>query len=194
MDALDRLLQRHTVKKFHPEPLGNEVVDNALKVAHRTPTSLNSRPVKIYDISVHVRDEWLAHQVPAQTAPHLFLLTYSTEVAISHIRTGFAKKFNCAPSDEKIEGLLDQYVRPGSEHYPELQLYLTAGYFSAALEMQGGGGCWIRGFDDDMCRTAVGIPADEKPGLLFAAGTPADDWIPSETEWIRPFSEFFEKK
>lgn len=194
MDVLDRLLQRHTVKKFRPEPLGAEVIENALKIAHRTPTSLNSRPVKIYDISGHVHEDWLAHQVATQTAPHLFLLTSSLVAAEKNIRAGFAQKFGCKTNDEKIEKVLDQYVRSEHTPYAELQLYLTAGYFSAALEMQGAGGCWIRGFDNNACREAVGLPDEETPGLLFAAGTPADDWTPSETEWVRPFGEFFEKK
>jgi len=194
MDALDRLLQRHTVKKFRPAALAPEVIKNALKIAHRTPTSLNSHPVKIYDISSHVHDDWISHQVATQTAPHLFLLTSSLAAAEQNIRTGFAKKFDCAPDDKKIEKILDQYVRPGGEHYPKLQLYLTAGYFSAALEMQGAGGCWIRGFDNNACRAALDIPDDETPGLLFAAGTPADDYTPAETEWVRPFNKFFEKK
>lgn len=194
MDAVDRLLQRHTVKKFRPDPLAPEVIQNALRIAHRAPTSLNSRPVKIYDISSHVHDDWLSHQTPTKTSPHLFLLTGSLSAAEQHVRAGFSKIFDCAPTAPKIENLLDTLVRSDPEHYPLLQLYLTAGYFSAALEMQGAGGCWIRGFENDSCRAAVNIPDDETPGLLFAAGTPADDWTPSETEWVREFREFFEKK
>ncbi len=167
---IKRLLNRHTVKTFTEEKLSPELIENALKIARRTPTSLNSKPVQIFEITKHLKDEWLNHQVPVQTATHLFALTFSSETAEKNIRKGFAEKFGCECNDEKIENLLDQYVRPGGDHYPELQLYLTAGYFSASIEMMGGSGCWIRGFDPTVAKKELNIPKHETVGLLFAAG------------------------
>lgn len=167
---IDRLLTRHTVKVFTDEKIPQEILDKTLEIARRTPTSLNSRPVRIIDISEHLKDEWLSHQIPVQTAQHLFAFTFSLDTAIDHIREGFSQKFGCEPDDEKIENLLDQYVRPGGDHYPELQLYLTAGYFSASLEAQGAGGCWIGGFDREVAKKVLNIPTHESIGLLFAAG------------------------
>ncbi len=168
---LNRLLSRHTVKHFTSEKLSQELVDNALNIARKTPTSLNSRPVRIFEITEHLKDDWLNHQLPVQTATHLFALTFSTETAEKNIRKGFSEKFDCFEDDEKIENLLNQCVRKeGADHYAELQLYLVAGYFSASIEMQGGSGCWIRGFDPETAKKELGIPEHESVGLLFAAG------------------------
>ncbi len=167
---IDRLLTRHTVRNFTKEKLSPEVITTALKIAHKTPTSLNSRPVRVFEISEHMKDDWISHQVPVQNAQHLFALTFSSQTAEKNIREKFSKKFGCDLNDEKVENILDQYVRPGGEHYPELQLYLTAGYFSASIELQGGCGCWIRGFDRDIAKKELNIPEHESVGLLFAAG------------------------
>ena len=167
---INRLLSRHTVKNFTGEKLSPELIDNALNIARKTPTSLNSRPVRIFEITDHLEADWLSHQLPVQTATHLFALTFSMETAEKNIREGFAVKFGCAEDDEKIEDLLNQYVRPGGDHYPELQLYLTAGYFSASIEAQGGSGCWIRGFDQNVAKKELNISEHESVGLLFAAG------------------------
>jgi len=78
--------------------------------------------------------------------------------------------FGAKTDDKRIEGLLDNYVRPGGEHYPELQLYLVAGYFSATLEAQGATGCWIRGFDRDIAKKELNVSEHETVGLLLAAG------------------------
>lgn len=167
---IDRLLARHTVRDFTKEKLSPELIETALKIAAKTPTSLNSRPVRVFEISEHMRDDWISHQVPVQNAQHLFALTFSSETAEKHIREKFAEKFGCDLNDEKVENVLNQYVRPGGEHYPELQLYLTAGYFSATLEALGGSGCWIRGFDRDIAKKELNVPQHETVGLLFAAG------------------------
>lgn len=167
---IDRLLTRHTVRDFTEEKLPQELINNALKIAAKTPTSLNSRPVRIFEISEHMKEEWINHQVPVQNAPHLFALTFSSKTAEKNIRAKFAEKFGCDTNDEKVENVLNQYVRPGGEHYPELQLYLTAGYFSATLEAQGATGCWIRGFDRDLAKKALDVAEHETVGLLFAAG------------------------
>lgn len=167
---IDRLLNRHTVREFTDKKLSQELIDTALKIAAKTPTSLNSRPVRVFEISEHMKEEWINHQVPVQNASHLFALTFSSDVAEKHIRTNFAEKFGCEIDDEKVENVLNQYVRPGGEHYPELQLYLTAGYFSASLEAMGASGCWIRGFDRNEAKKALDVAEHETVGLLFAAG------------------------
>lgn len=167
---IDRLLNRHTVREFTSEPLPKEVLDAALTIATKTPTSFNSRPVRIIDISAHRKDEWLSHQVSVQTAPHLFALTFSSELAEKNIREKFSQKFGCDLDDEKVEKMLDASVRASGDHYAELQLYLVAGYFSASIEAMGGSGCWIRGFDREIAKEALQLKGDETPGLLFATG------------------------
>lgn len=167
---IDRLLVRHTVKTFTEEKLSSEVIENALTIAHRTPTSLNSKPVRIFEITEHLNSEWLSHQLPVKTATHLFALTFSSETAEKNVRAEFAKKFGCDVDDEKVEDVLNKYVRPSGDTYPKLQLYLTAGYFSASIEAQGGAGCWLGGFDPTVAKKELGIPEHESVGLLFAAG------------------------
>ena len=167
---IDRLLARHTVREFTEEKLPQELIDTAIQIAEKTPTSFNSRPVRIRDISDHKEEEWLSHQVSVQTAPHLFVLTFSSKLAEKHIREKFAEKFGCAVDDEKVEKILDSSVRASGDHYAELQLYLVAGYFSASIEAQGGSGCWIRGFDRDIAKKELQLEGDETAGLLFAAG------------------------
>jgi nitroreductase len=167
---IDRLLSRHTVRTFTEEKLSPSLLLSALAIADRTPTSFNSRPVRIIDISQHKNAEWLSHQIAVQTAPHLFALTFSSQLAEKHIREKFSEKFGCDMNDEKVEKILDASVRASGDHYAELQLYLVAGYFSASIEVQGGSGCWIRGFDRDIAKKELHVEEHETVGLLFAAG------------------------
>ncbi len=167
---IDRLLNRHTVRDFTEEKIPQELIDTALQIAVKTPTSFNSHPVRILDISQHKNAEWLSHQVSVQTAPHLFALTFSSQLAEKHIREKFSEKFGGDMNEEKMEKILDSSVRASGDHYAELQLYLVAGYFSASIEVQGGSGCWIRGFDRDIAKKELQLEGDETPGLLFAAG------------------------
>ena len=167
---IDRLLARHTVRDFADKKLPQELIDAAITIAEKTPTSLNSRPIRVFEISEHLKDEWISHQAPVQNAPHLFALTFSSETAEKNIRAKFAEKFGCELNDEKVEKMLDVSVRASGDHYAELQLYLVAGYFSATLEAQGATGCWIRGFDRDIAKKELNVSEHETVGLLLAAG------------------------
>lgn len=190
--SLQNLLTRKTVKNFVSQPLPADIVDTALRIAHRAPTSVNSRPTRIYDIT-HYRDApWLANQQSVKTAEKIWLFAWSAVEAERNIRTMLTKRFG-VPDDTRLEAMLDRLFRPAPAEFCRCQTYLTAGYFTAALESAGIAGCYIGGFDRDGAKAALkDLPADVMPELVYAAGF-ADTANPGshETEFVRPFEHFY---
>ena len=191
MSNIENLLKRKTVKKFLDKEAPKEILDKAVQVAYRTPTSLNSRPVILVDISDKKEAEWLAGQQAPQSAPHLFLLAFSPEAGVANARAFLAGRYGSSLEAEEVNAKIKKIVGNSLE-WARQQVYLTAGYFSATLEAQGISGCWIAGFDKELAQKNLGLPEGYLPELIFACGY-ADENNPGgyETEYIRKFEDFY---
>ena len=100
MLELKNLLNRKTVKNFLPEKIDPRILENAVRVAWRAPTSLNSKPVILLDISSHRNEGWIANQPAVKTAPHLFL--FATTMEAARISGCFSAGFDKAEATEKL--------------------------------------------------------------------------------------------
>jgi nitroreductase len=188
---IKNLLSRKTTRNFLPDKVEAKILEDAIKVAYKTPTSLNSRPVILCDITKHREDSWIAHQQAVKTASHIFLFAVSEAAAEANARKTLAPRFCTTPNDEKVSVTFEKIV-PQKSEWAMQQIYLTASYFAATLEASGVSGCFVAGFDKAAAEKSLQLPKGYKIGLLFACGY-ADKANPGwqENEFARSFEEFY---
>ncbi|MFA5352010.1 MAG: nitroreductase family protein [Candidatus Gracilibacteria bacterium] len=191
MFEIKNLLNRKTTRNFLPQKIENEIVENALRVAWKTPTSLNSKPVIICDISNHAKDAWIEKQQAVKTASHVFLFAVNEEVAEANAKKILAPRFGCDTDDEKVSVTFEKIVANRRE-WATQQIYLVASYFAATLEANGVSGCFIAGFDKSAAEKELKLLVGYKVGLVFACGyTDKENPGWQETEFARSFEEFY---
>ncbi len=191
MFEFSNLLARKTIKNFLDKKVDPEILESAIKVAHRTPTSLNSRPVILLDITKHQDEEWIAQQAAVKNAVHVFLLAVSENVGEENARKFLAGRYGSDIDDARVEEVMQRIIANKKE-WATQQAYLTAGYFGTALEASGVSGCFIAGFDKDKCGEIVKLPTGYRAELIFACGY-ADSENPgsNKTESARSFENFY---
>jgi nitroreductase len=169
MFDIQNLLQRKTVRDFLPREIDNEILENAILVAEKTPTSLNSKPVILLDISKRKNEDWIAMQPAAQNSPHLFLLAGNAELGEMNARKMLAERYESETDDEKVNVIISKViVSPAA--WVSQQVCLVAGYFVATLEASGVSGCFIGGFDKKIATENLKLPEGYKAELIFACG------------------------
>ena len=190
MFEIKNLLARKTVKNFLPEKVSAEILENAIRVAWRTPTSLNSRPTILLDISSRRNENWIASQPAVKTAPHLFLFAGNAKIGEANARKFLANRFD----DEKVEATIRRIVAD-REEWARQQIYLAAGFFAATLEASGVAGCFIAGFEKEVAGKILRLPENYFPEIIFAAGfaDPENDGS-IKTDFVRKFDNFFFSK
>jgi nitroreductase len=168
-----------------------EILENATRVAWRTPTSLNSKPVILLDISKHCAEDWISAQPAVATAPHLFLLATNPDQGEKNAREFLDDRYGSEVDDARVNETMQRIVAD-KEVWAVQQVYLTAGYFAATLEASGVSGCFIAGFDKVKCAKNVELPDGYTPELIFACGyaDPENDGS-HETESARKFEDFY---
>ena len=191
MFKIENLLNRRTVKNFSAEKIPVEILDNAIQVAYRTPTSLNSRPVILLDISDKKNEEWISHQAAVKTAPHLFLFAVSSEVGELNARKFLAGRYGTEIGDTKVNETIQKIIAKRDE-WARQQVYLIAAYFAATLEAGGVAGCFIAGFDKNIATSELPLPENYSAELIFACGiaNPEDDGS-HDTDSARRFEDFY---
>jgi len=191
MFEIKNLLNRRTVKNFSAKKIPSEILANATRIAYRTPTSLNSRPVILVDISSKKNESWIAHQAAVKTAPHLFLLAVNPKIGEQNARKFLSGRFGTTLDDIKVSQIISK-IMVNRESWACQQIYLTAGYFSAILEASGISGCWIAGFEKEIATKNLNLPAGYSPELIFACGyKDVENPENFETEFARSFEEFY---
>lgn len=189
---LTPITTRKTVKNFLPQEIPADVINTALHAAWRAPTAYNARPTRIYDITDKREAAWLTGQQSPKTANRLFLLCFSPLEAEQNIRAFIARRFGTATDDAKVDTVIARGLTPHAAEFCRSQLHLSAGYFSAALELSGVAGCWIAGFDKAAAKIDLALPGDITPELVYACGyaNPEDPGT-NETDFVRPFENFY---
>jgi len=191
MFEIENLLRRRTVKNFLPEKIPEKILANAVRVAWKSPTSLNSRPVILLDISDRRNDEWIAHQTAVRNAPHIFLFAVSPEAGEKNARKFLAGRFGEELGGAKVDAMIAKIVANRAE-WARQQIYLTAGFFAATLEAAGAAGCFVAGFDKKLATAELNLPENYSAELIFATGLadPENDGS-VETDFVRKFDDFY---
>lgn len=191
MLEIKNLLNRRTVKNFLDKKIDAEILDNAIRVAWKAPTSLNSKPVILLNITQHKTEDWISAQPAVATAPHLFLFAVSPDQGEANARAFLAGRYGSEIGDAKVSAAMERIVK-NKEAWAIQQVYLTAAYFAATLEASAVSGCFIAGFSKDECRQNVALPEGYQAELIFACGyaNPENDGS-HETESMKSFDDFY---
>lgn len=187
MLEIKNLLTRKTVKNFLPEKIDSEILQSALRVAHRAPTSLNCRSVILLEISKWKNADWLSGQLAPRSAPHLFLFAFNPEIGELNARKFLAGRYGTEIGETKVNETFAR-IAENKEEWARKQIYLVAGYFAATLEAAGVQGCFIGAFD----KKKVQLPPGYQAELIFACGH-QDPQNPGTTKtgFARSFEEFY---
>lgn len=192
MTDIKTLLTRKTIKQFREEAIPEDVLETALKIAYKSPTSMNSRPVTMRDVTEKRDAEWILNQISTKTADRIFLFSCNPNEGEMNARRFLADRMGVDIYDEKINGFVERFIAPDKEGMMKQQLYITAGYFSAALEAEGVGTCYIAGFDREKCKSDLELEEDVYPELLMSCGyADLEDPMSTETDFVRSFDEFY---
>lgn len=191
MFEIENLLNRRTVKNFLPKKIPDEILTDAIHVAWKSPTSLNSRPVILLDISERKNEDWISHQAAVKSAPHIFLFAANAEIGETNAREFLAGRFDSKTDDEKVNSMIAK-IAANRDEWAREQIYLTAGFFAATLEASGVAGCFVAGFDKKLATEKLELPENYSAELIFACGfaNPEDDGS-VETNSARSFENFY---
>ena len=191
MFEIENLRHRRTVKNFLDKRIDQEILDKAIQVAYRAPTSLNSRPVILLNISNHASDEWIKFQPAVKTAPHIFLFAVSPEAGEANARKFLAGRYGAKIGDEKVSATINRIVA-NRDTWSRQQVYLTAAYFAAVIESAGASGCFVADFDKKIATEELKLPENYSAELIFACGFPNPENDGStETDFVRKFDNFY---
>lgn len=171
-DVLEAIRRRHSVRKFEPDPVPDEVLLTLLEAAQQAPSAMNLQPWEFVVVRRPETKEALArattgHNVDiVRTAGASFVCLASLRQADAlaslieeQIRAGTATPYRQAAVRRLRE---DQPYRRElvltNTYIAIAQLLLAAQKFDLAT-------LWMTGFDGERVKAAVGAPADD---YLFA--------------------------
>ncbi len=157
--------ERYSVRKFKPEHLPQDVIDNILAAASLAPTGCNNQPVRILVLNT---DEAIERLRPC-TKCHF------------HTPTAMLVCHNTAESWRRVyDGALSSPVDAA----------IVATHMMLAAHNEGVGCCWVMHFDPDAMKKAFSIPEGIEPLALLVMGYPAEDARPLDMHYAtRPAEE-----
>ena len=148
---------RHSIRNFTPDPVPDEVIVRAVRIAQRTPSVCN-------------RQAWRVHVYTSPEDKEVVLRTQNGNSGFGHL----AARVLLISSDSRV------YVTSGERH----QAYVDGGMFAMslvyALQAQGVASCCLNlcnyFFQDVAVHSACQIPAFEVPIMMIAIGYPAAEF------------------
>jgi len=144
-DTIQTILNRRSVRKYQPRPVGEEDLARILEAGRQAPSAANRQPWHFVVVKEKEQRKKLAGACSGQT--------WMAEAGV--IIAGVGK-----PSVNEKWHAVDVAIA--------LENMILA---AAAL---GYGTCWIGAFDQDQVKEVLGIPADMTVVALTPVGAPAD--------------------
>ncbi len=187
-----RMQQRRSCRDFSDRPLGRELIEALIAVAHTAPSGANRQPWHF----VAVDDPALKHEIreaaeAEERASYARRMPPAWLAALEPLGTGPEKPFlDVAPwlvvifqrSWERVEG------RKEPNYYPMESTGLAAGMFLTACHLAGLATLTHTPSPMKFLREILRRPENEKPFLLIPVGYPADGcMVPKITK--RPLTE-----
>lgn len=178
MDFMEISKQRHTVRKYAQQPVGQEKIDKILEAGRWAPTAINAQPQRILvmdtkenldkvkefctfgwqkkyvDLAKEFDTEDHNNIVIYYGAPVVMLVCYDKAACWTH------------PESGKTSGATDATI--------------VATHMMMEATSLGLGSAWISYFDVSKARTMLNIPENWQPVCMLYVGYPADDFKPNE--------------
>ena len=144
MNAIEKMKNRRSIRKFKNEPVAEEIMNNILEIGRLSPTATNTQP-------------W--HFVVARDRKEKEACAFGGfnrfAVDASFVVVGFYRK------SESI-----------MERYSLMDVTIALQSMVLAACVQGIGSCWIGAFDENNLRATLNLPADSRLVGAVAFGIP----------------------
>jgi nitroreductase len=157
--------ERYSVRKFKPEHLSKEVIDEILKAGHLAPTGCNFQPQRILVLNTDESMEKLKNCTKCHfDAPTAMLVCHNKEESWKRVYDGALS----SPVDAVI----------------------VTTYLMLAAQNEGVGSCWVMHFDPVAMAETFHLPQNIEPIALLVMGYPSDDAKPLDMQFKnRPIEE-----
>lgn len=153
-DFMHLVSDRHSVRTYSPEPLGEEDVNKVLEAARLAPSACNRQPWKFYVVeNAAVRHAMLAKSRPG------FL-----DAPVLIVAVGIHDEAWHRPAD-------------GKDH-TDVDVSIAVEHMCLAAEANGLDTCWVCSFDTDAVRRALNLADTEEPIALLPLGKKTSGEIP----------------
>jgi nitroreductase len=163
MTFLELAARRCSIRKFRPDPVEQEKLEQVLEAARLAPSACNLQPWTF----VVLRDESRRRELSA-AFPRDWLSKAPVIVA--------------ACCDTKAAWTRHQ---DGKRH-GDVDLAIAVEHMALAAAELGLGCCWVCAFDPAVARKALGLPEGIEPVVLLPLGYPAEEGAPKKR---KPLSE-----
>ncbi len=151
MDLVECIERRHSVRAFKKDPVPDDFVDEALRLAILAPSAGN---LQARDFVV-VRDDEMKSKLAVAAHGQHFLRSAPVVIV-------------CCANLERIES----YGPRGRELYCLQDVAASAEHLMLYATSQGYGACWVGAFEERAVSTALGIPKEVRAVAMIPIGVP----------------------
>ncbi len=171
MDFMKLIKDRFSVRKFKPEHLKKEVIDEILLAGHVAPTGCNYQPQRILVLNTDESMKKLSKCTPCHfNAPTAMVIGYNKNES-------WVRKY-----DKAMTAPVDAAI--------------VATHMMLSAQSLGVGSCMVMAYNPEILKNEFNIPDEYEMTLILVMGYPADDAVPLDMhEKVRPIEEtvFYEK-
>lgn len=153
MKFIELAEKRCSIRKYKPDPVPEELLNEVLQAGRLAPTAKNLQPFHFIVVRESVRLDELAKAYPApflREAP--VVIVVCTEASAAWTRG-----------------------RHDGKNYAEVDTAIAVDHMTLAAADLGLGTCWIAAFDPEKVSAAMGLPDAVEPLILMPLGYPHED-------------------
>ena len=150
MEVMEAIRTRRSIRKYKPDPVPDDILQDVLNAARLAPSAGNRQP-------------WL------------FIVVRDPEVKERMKEVYGAEWFYTAPVIIVACGYRDKaWTRSDGKNYMEVDVTIAMDHLILAAWEKGLGTCWIGAFDPQKAREVLEIPEDAEPVVMTPLGWPAE--------------------
>ena len=150
MSLVEPILKRRSIRRYKPDPIQEETLNNILEAGRLAPTAGNRQPWHFIVVS----DQKLKEELSKGKWNTFIKDSAFTIVGCAYVGSEFAQRWSTVDVSIALENMV-----------------LTAA-------AQGVGSCWVGDFREEEVKRLFGIPEDYKVVCLVAFGYPAESPSP----------------
>jgi nitroreductase len=183
----DAIRHRRSVKRFKPDPIAPEILEQIVALTLAAPSSFNLQPWRIVLVDDPAQKEALAdvswRQKQIVEAPVTFVYAVSISGWEHHLETILAQGGHHGAWPEKVaeyfRNAIPGFQRglgPLAREYAVKDALIAATHTALAAESFGLGSCFMNGWSEDGVKKVIGVEGDPDIAisLLLPIGTPAE--------------------
>ncbi len=182
MALMSAILTRRSIRRYHPDPVPHEIIEQILTAAIWSPSAHNRQPWRFAVLVTQTQKELLARAMGARLRHDLEVDAVPLEVIEKDVARSYAR-ITSAPvlvmvslSMRDMDTYADE-KRARAEYIMAVQSVAMAGQnLLLAAQDYGLGACWMCAplFCPDVVREALALPDDWQPQGLITLGYPAE--------------------